>query len=120
MSQAAHLTVAERAHLRAAFADLLNYDADDPTSPIDPLTYRAPDGDTCLHVAAQRGDLRSVALLLKGGLDPNMPGDMSSTPLHLAATAEVFALLLAHGASTELVNEFGKKPACPGAQNGAA
>jgi hypothetical protein len=40
-----------------AFADLLNYEAQDPTSPIDPLTYRAPDGDTCLHIAAHRGDL---------------------------------------------------------------
>ena len=52
------LSSSELAELQAAFADRLNYRSEDPTDPIDPLTYVALDGDTCLHVAARRGNLR--------------------------------------------------------------
>jgi ankyrin repeat protein len=109
------LSTAELAELSAAFADLLNYEAEDPTTPIDPLTYRAPEGDTCLHVAAYRSDVRAVKLLLRAGLDPNAQGDMSSTPLHCASDPEVYQLLLAAGASVDAINEFGQKPKQPGA-----
>jgi ankyrin repeat protein len=104
------LSTSELAELQAAFADRINYESEDPFEPIDPLTYCAPDGDNCLHVAAHRGDLRSVELLIKAGLDVNKQGDMGYTPLHYAATPEVVAFLLAQGASPTIENEFGKSP----------
>ena len=67
--------------------------------PIEPLTYVAPDGDTCIHVASHRGNLRAVELLIKAGVDVNRQGDMGSTPLHYAATPEVAFFLIASGAS---------------------
>jgi len=104
------LSPSELSELRAAFADVMNYESDDPCSPIDPLTYCAPDKDTCLHIAAHRGSLRAVELLLKAGLDVNAQGDMGYTALHYASTPEIVALLLAHGASRSIKNEFGKSP----------
>lgn len=102
------------AELRRTFSDLLNYDANDPLEPIDPLTYRSPEGDTCLHIAALRGDLRSVQLLLEAGLDVNDLGDMGNTPLHYARKRgheEVVQLLLRQGANPNIRNEFGEKAA---------
>jgi len=104
------LSPIEYAELQATFSDLLNYESDDPCDPIDPLTYCAPDKDTCLHVAAHRGNLRAVELLVKAGLDVNQQGDMGYTPLHYAATPEVISFLLAHGASPSIKNEFGTSP----------
>lgn len=108
------LSSAELAELQAAFSDVLNYDADDPTDPIDPLTYSAPDKDTCLHIAAHRGNLRAVDLLVKAGLDVNRQGDMGYTPLHYASTPEIKAFLLAHGASANIKSEFGTYPVVSG------
>jgi ankyrin repeat protein len=104
------LSPAELDELRAAFRDLINYKSEDPFEPIDPLTYAAPDGDTCLHVASHRGNLRAVELLLEAGLDIDRQGDMGYTALHYASTPEMVTLLLAAGASRDVVNEFGKKP----------
>jgi len=78
--------------------------------PIDPLTYVAPDGDTCLHIAAHRGNLRAVQLLIKAGLSPDRQGDMGYTALHYAATPDVVEFLLANGASMTIQNEFGRFP----------
>ena len=104
------LLPSELAELRATFADVLNYESDDPTEPIDPLEYVAPDGDTCLHIAAYRGNLRAVELLVKAGLNIDQPGDMGSTPLHYASKPEIISFLLASGASTTIKNEFGQFP----------
>lgn len=104
------LSSSEYAELRAAFRDLMNYESNDPTAPIDPLTYVAPDGDTCLHVASHRGNLRAVELLVKAGVDVNRPGDMGSTPLHYAATPEVASFLIASGASIATTDVFGRLP----------
>jgi ankyrin repeat protein len=104
------LSPSELAELRAAFADLINYESEDPFEPIDPLTYCAPDRDNCLHVAAQRGNLRAVELLIKAGFDINKQGDMGYTPLHYAKDPGVVAFLLAHGASPAIVSEFGTLP----------
>ena len=105
---AARLSASELEELRVAFADLLNYQADDPTTSIDPLTYSSPDNDNCLHIAAHRGDLRSVELLIRAGLDVNKPGDMGYTPLRYAKDPRVAAFLLAHGARRDVRDEFGK------------
>jgi ankyrin repeat protein len=110
VSDASTLSPTEVVELAAAFRDLINYESADPTAPIDPLTYRSPDGDTCLHVAARRGDVRSVELLLKAGADPNDLGDMKSTPLHCARDPRIVEMLLAAGASDTIRNAFGRTP----------
>ena len=105
------LTVEELGELKEAFSDLLNYDSDDPSDPIDPLTYRLPDGDNCLHIAAQRGNYRAAELLLKAGVNVNQIGDMGSTALHYAKRKgfdDLVKLLLEHGASMEIKDLFGK------------
>ncbi|MEJ2653239.1 MAG: ankyrin repeat domain-containing protein [Gammaproteobacteria bacterium] len=107
------LTQNELDLLREIFSDLINYDSEDPTEPIDPLTWHEADGDTCLHYAACRGSLRAVELLLKAGLNVDQPGDMGCTPLHYAKLYkhdEVAKLLLQYGASDKIRNEFGKLP----------
>jgi len=104
------LSAEEQAQLAEAFAHVINYGSDDPSDPIDPLTYLAPDGDTCLHIAAFGGNLRAVQLLVREGLDVNAKGDMGYTPLHYALTAEIAQFLLASGADSSIVNEFGQFP----------
>ena len=104
------MTQTELEELAKAFVNELNYESDDPLTRIDPLTYRNPDGDTCLHIAARRGDIRSIELLLKAGLDINDRGDMGATPLHCAKTQEVIEFLVANGASVDIRDEFGRLP----------
>jgi ankyrin repeat protein len=104
------LSLSELTELDAAFVNVAKYDSDDPSERIDPLTYRAPDGDTCLHIAAHQGNLRAVELLIRAGLDINLQGDMGYTPLHYARTPEIVAVLLASGASTSIENDFGHAP----------
>jgi ankyrin repeat protein len=87
-----------------------NYEAEDPNAPIDPLTYVDSNGDALLHIAARRGDQRTIELLLGAGVDVNLIGDMGNTALHYAQTGDVARVLLDHGASTEVCNEFGKRP----------
>lgn len=108
-----NLKVSELDELKKAFIDLLNYDSDDPTDPINPLTYIEPGGDNCLHIAAHRGDYRSVELLLRAGIDVNSLGEMNCTALHYAISnghQNVADLLIKNGASTSLLNKFGKLP----------
>lgn len=96
--------------LQRAYRDLINYENEDPTVPIDPATYRAPDGDRLIHKAAHRGDIATVELLLARGEDINALGDMSYTPAHYAAMGKhrrLFDLLLKRGADQTATNEFG-------------
>lgn len=97
--------------LRKRFNDSLNYTADDPTTPIDPITYRTPEGDSCLHIAAMRNDIIATNLLLDLGMDVNVRGDMGYTPLHYAWKNDaqaVYDTLIARGAATDIRNEFGE------------
>lgn len=105
-----NLSGAEMLELQNIFSDLMNYENEDPLAPIDPLTYLSSDGDTCLHIAARRGNLRAIQLLLKAGLGVNALGDMSCTALHLAATPEIAQELLSNGADPSIKNEFGRSP----------
>jgi len=105
------LTETEVQELQAKYSYLTNYEAEEPDAPIDPLTYVDSNGDALLHLATQRGDLRTVGLLLSAGIDVNLIGDMGNTALHYAPTEEMARLLLSRGASVEFCNEFGKRPA---------
>lgn len=101
----------ELEELREKFSDLINYDSEDPLSPIDPYSYKTPEGDSCLHIAALRGDCRAIELLLQGGLDIDEKGDLGNTPLHYASSGHhrgAFDLLLERGANTSIKNELGK------------
>lgn len=73
-----------RKYLKTVLSDLLNYDAEDPLQPVAPLSYLTPEGDSCLHVAAGRGDLQAVRVLVDAGLNANLRGDLGNTPLHYA------------------------------------
>ena len=99
--------------LQQAFSDLLNYDSDDPTEPIDPLNYRDSGGDSCIHIAALRGNSHAVELLLKAGINVDDIGEMGCTALHHASRKgyeDIIRLLLDNGASTDIENDFGKLP----------
>lgn len=99
------------AYLEASFAEVINYESTTPLEPIDIANYRSPEGDSCLHIAAIRGDLKCVRLLLELGLDINAQGDMGNTPLHYARSfghTDVAEFLLSQGARTDIKNEFSK------------
>ena len=108
-----NLTPAEISDIQGRYRYLVNYQASDPDSPIDPFTYTDSNGDHLLHIAAQRGDLVTVQLLLKAGADVNLTGDMGCTALHYAmqkGNDDVASLLLAYGASASIENDFGQVP----------
>ena len=101
------------AELQKKYDYLINYDSVDPTDPIDPLTYVDSNGDNLLHIAAQLGDVNTIALLVDAGVNINQKGDMGFTALHYAYDGKysrAIEFLLAHGASAEIENEFGKRP----------
>lgn len=105
------ITDNELLELKEILKDVINYESDDPGDPIDPLSYIAPDGDNCLHIAVRRGDLRAIHLLIKAGLDVNKTGDMSETPLHIAVrkgNSSIAKALLTAGARSDIISEFGK------------
>ena len=102
------------AELRRAYSHLINYRGDDPTALIDPLHYRADDGDRLIHIAAAGGDRQSVEWLLDAGEDIDALGDMSQTPAHNAARnrqKDVLDLLVSRGADPTVLDEFGNTPA---------
>ena len=66
-------------------------------------------GLTPLHFAA-KGTPTHTEVLLSCGADPNLADDEGNTPLHLAADAEVVALLVSHGAVATAKNTEGLQP----------
>lgn len=88
---------------------LTNYQSDDPTSPIDPLSYVDSNRDHLIHVASQNGDQRTIELLVRAGIDVDQRGDMGCTALHYARmkqNKELEAFLLSVGASQDIQNDF--------------
>ncbi len=105
------LTEDELAELQNAFSHETNYESEDPNEPINVWTHKSPDTDNCLHLAARRGHLNIVKLLVKGGFDVNSVGDMSCTALHYAKSKghhEIIQFLIDSGAQQNLRDEFGR------------
>ena len=79
---------------------------------------------TCLHMAASRGQLSSVRLLLAKGVDINSPKhNRGLTPLHVAARfghAEIARALVDAGASLNARDSKGRTPAHLAARRGHA
>ena len=66
-----------------------------------------------LHIAAGRGHISVVKLLLDAGADPKATANGGDTPLHLAAKEgypEAVKLLLDHKADINATNEEGRTP----------
>ncbi len=101
------------ADIQARYHYLVNYESDDPNTPIDPATYVDSNGDHLLHIAAQLGDLKTVEMLVEAGQDVDQTGDMGCTALHYAKRGkriDVERYLIARWARTDISNDFGKLP----------
>jgi ankyrin repeat protein len=71
------------------------------------------DGETLLHIAAERGHDRIAALLVEKGLDVNARNNDGGTPLHKAAGMgdfETTSMLVEHGADVRAVSEYKDTP----------
>lgn len=67
--------------------------------------------NSILNIAAYRGNLSHVRVLLAHGADIDAAGDMGNTPLHDAVSRghiQLVEYLLEQGASVSPRNEFGK------------
>lgn len=103
----------EIVEIQARYSHLVNYVDQDPSAPIDPMSYVDSNGDHLLHIAASLGDMRTIALLLDGGQKVDEVGDMGSTALHYAYARGhegAVELLLSHGANTSIRDGFGRLP----------
>jgi ankyrin repeat protein len=80
------------------------------------LEYRNSLGETCLHVAAERGRVSVTELLLAYGADPNVTRHASyggQSPLHIAVRhghIAVVSALLSRLADANLLDAAGKSP----------
>jgi len=80
---------------------------------ISDVNQRGSIDDTMLHIAAWKGELADMEILIGAGANTNARGDLGNTPLHNAAMKgqlEGVKLLLQHGANPNLTNEFGQTP----------
>jgi ankyrin repeat protein len=108
-----NLTQPEIQEIQNRYRYLVNYESDDPDCPIDPMNYVDSNGDSLLHIATNAGDLTTVILLLKAGVNVNQIGDMGSTALHYARAKrhdDIANILLEYGALVNIEDDFGQLP----------
>lgn len=70
-------------------------------------------GDAPLHLAASRGELQELEILIRNGADLNLPGEHEFTALHLAILrghVEVVRFLIEAGADFTVCNDDGRTP----------
>ena len=75
------------------------------------VSTRGSFNDTPLHVAAVRGDVHIIGLLLDAGAEIDVRGEYGHTPLHEAVGqghTEAVKLLLAKGADPRTQNDWGE------------
>ena len=68
---------------------------------------------TLLHIAAEKGAIEDIQILIASGAKVDAAGDMGNTPLHAAAMMgriESVKLLLQYGSNPNLTNELGQTP----------
>jgi ankyrin repeat protein len=68
---------------------------------------------TPLHVAAVRGDVHIIGLLLDAGAEIDVRGEYGHTPLHDAVGqghVEAVKLLMSRGANPNIPNDWGQTP----------
>lgn len=107
------LNATEIAEIQARYSYLTNYVDQDPCAPIDPMSYVDSNGDHLLHIAAGRGDARTIELLLDNGKAIDQLGDMGLTALHCAYTKGhegAVELLLSRGADAFIRDAFNRLP----------
>jgi ankyrin repeat protein len=80
---------------------------------LDPLASHGRLGDTVLHEAATHDAVNTLKLLLSLGLDVDATNGNGSTALHdavakISTTGDVVSLLLTHGASTTITDDYGQ------------
>ena len=80
---------------------------------LDPLASHGRLGDTVLHEAVTHDAVNTLKLLLSLGLDVDATNGNGSTALHnavakISTTGDVVSLLLTHGASTTITDDYGQ------------
>lgn len=68
------------------------------------------EGNTLLHIAAQKNRLDLIEPLIKIGIDPNTPNREHETALHFATTDKTIKELLKNGANIEATTTNGYTP----------
>ena len=79
-------------------------------------------GDTVLHQAVRKGNLRAVQLAIAYGCDINRPNKAGDTPLHIGAEKghlEIVQYLIGAGANPDTKNHLGQLPFHKGLQHSA-
>ncbi|KAK3828138.1 MAG: ankyrin repeat-containing domain protein [Benniella sp.] len=78
-----------------------------------PVTQRDLHGCTPLHLAARRGHMEMVMVLVQLGGDVNSRGERQWTPLHESISqnhSQISSLLVACGADLKAKNDAGETP----------